>query len=172
MTADSFEPVILAFCCQYCSYHAADLAGSLRLSYPPNVRIIRTQCSGRVDALSVLAAFENGVDGVMVTGCMEGDCHFLEGNFRARARVTHVKKLLDDAGVGGDRVEMFNISASMGKKFADSVSEFTRKIRELGPSPAKTTAPDEDTQSAAPERRNRRPRSEGSLDDRSGEKAV
>jgi len=152
MSTHEFEPVILAFCCQYCSYHAADLAGSLRLSYPPNVRIIRTQCSGRVDALSVLSAFENGVDGVMVTGCMEGDCHFLEGNLRARARVTHVKNLLDEARVGGDRVEMFNISAAMGKKFADSVTEFTRKIRELGPSPAQATARDEDTSSAAAER--------------------
>jgi coenzyme F420-reducing hydrogenase delta subunit len=153
MTENSFEPVILAFCCEYCSYHAADLAGSLRLSYPPNVRIIRTQCSGRVDTMSVLAAFENGVDGVMVTGCMEGDCHFLEGNLRARKRVTHMKKLLDEAGVGGDRVEMFNISAAMGKKFADSVAAFTERIRKLGPSPAKTATRDEDARPAAAVRR-------------------
>lgn len=152
MSTHDFEPVILAFCCQYCSYHAADLAGSLRLSYPPNVRIIRTQCSGRVDALSVLSAFENGVDGVMVTGCMEGDCHFLEGNLRARKRVAQVKKLLDEAGVGGQRVEMFNISASMGKKFADSVAAFTDKIRELGPSPAREATSGADTRSPASER--------------------
>jgi coenzyme F420-reducing hydrogenase delta subunit len=152
VSTEVFEPVILAFCCQYCSYHAADLAGSLRLSYPPNVRIIRTQCSGRVDVLSVLNAFENGVDGVMVTGCMEGDCHFLEGNLRARKRVTHLARLLDEAGVGGDRVEMFNISAAMGKKFADSVTAFTEKIRRLGPSPARGTTGGEDRRSAAAER--------------------
>jgi coenzyme F420-reducing hydrogenase delta subunit len=152
VSTDGFEPVILAFCCQYCSYHAADLAGSLRLSYPPNVRIIRTQCSGRVDTLSVLSAFENGVDGVMVTGCMEGDCHFLEGNLRARTRVTHMKKLLDEAGVGSDRVEMFNISAAMGKKFADSVAAFTQRIRELGPSPANVAAPDGAARSATSRR--------------------
>jgi len=105
-----------------------------------------------VDALSVLTAFENGVDGVMVTGCMEGDCHFLEGNLRAEARVTHLKKLLDEAGVGGERVEMFNISASMGKKFADSVTAFTERIRELGPSPARGATPDADMRSAASER--------------------
>jgi coenzyme F420-reducing hydrogenase delta subunit len=128
--------VIVAFCCQYCSYNAADLAGSLRLPYPPNIRIIRTECSGRVDTLSVLKAFENGVDGVMVTGCLEGDCHFLEGNLRAVKRVAHVRELLNEAGVGGDRVQMFNLSATMGRQFADSATAFTERIRELGPSPA------------------------------------
>jgi coenzyme F420-reducing hydrogenase delta subunit len=152
MSAGDFEPVILAFCCEYCSYHAADLAGSLRLSYPPNVRIIRTQCSGRVDTLSLLNAFENGIDGVMVTGCMEGDCHFLEGNLRARKRVAHTKQLLDEAGVGGDRVEMFNISASMGRKFADSVASFTERIRGLGPSPARARVLGASTRSPAQER--------------------
>lgn len=136
MSTRSFEPVIVAFCCQYCSYNAADLAGSLRLPYPPNIRIIRTECSGRVDTLSVLKAFENGVDGVMVTGCLEGDCHFLEGNLRAAKRVAHVRELLNEAGVGGDRVQMFNLSATMGRQFADSATAFTERIRELGPSPA------------------------------------
>jgi F420-non-reducing hydrogenase iron-sulfur subunit len=142
VSTNGFEPVIVAFCCQYCSYNAADLAGSLRLPYPPNVRIIRTQCSGRVDTLSVLNAFENGVDGVMVTGCLEGDCHFLEGNLRAGKRVEYTKKLLDEAGVGGDRVEMYNFSAAMGKQFADGATAFTQRIRELGPSPAHGEAPD------------------------------
>jgi coenzyme F420-reducing hydrogenase delta subunit len=149
VSTNGFEPVIVAFCCQYCSYNAADLAGSLRLPYPPNVRIIRTQCSGRVDTLSVLNAFENGVDGVMVTGCLEGDCHFLEGNLRASKRVEHTKKLLGEAGVGGDRVEMYNFSAAMGKQFADGATAFTERIRELGPSPAHPETPDGGVRSAA-----------------------
>ena len=152
MSSPDFEPLIVGFFCHYCAYASADLAGSMRLQYPPNVRIIRTQCSGRVDTLSVLSAFENGVDGVMVTGCMEGDCHFLEGNLRAKKRVTHMKQLLDEAGVGGDRVEMFNLSAAMGKRFADSVTAFTQRIRELGPSPANGAAPDDDIRSTASER--------------------
>jgi coenzyme F420-reducing hydrogenase delta subunit len=135
--SESFEPVIVAFCCQYCAYNAADLAGSLRLAYPPNVRIVRTPCSGTVDPLMVLRAFENGADGVMVAGCMEGDCHFLEGNFRAKARVQHAQSMLAETGIGGERVEMFNMSAAMGKKFAAAVTEFTARVRALGPSPVK-----------------------------------
>ena len=130
-----FEPVIVAFCCRYCAYNAADLAGSLRLEYPPNIRIVRTQCSGTVDPIMVLKAFENGADGVMVAGCMEGDCHFMEGNYRARARVEQVKVRLEEAGLGADRAEMFNMSAAMGRKFARTATEFTEQIRRLGPSP-------------------------------------
>ena len=132
---EQFEPVIVAFCCRYCAYNAADLAGSLRLPYPPNVRIVLTQCSGTVDPVMILKAFECGADGAMVAGCMEGDCHFLEGNYRAKARVAHVKGLLEETGLGGDRAEMFNMSAAMGRKFADTVTSFTDRIRQLGPSP-------------------------------------
>ena len=130
-----FEPVIVAFCCQYCAYSAADLAGSLRLQYPPNVRVVRTQCSGTVDPVMVLKAFEGGADGVVVAGCMEGECHFMEGNLRARARVRYVKALLAEVGLGAERAEMFNMSAAMGREFADTMTEFTRRIRQLGPSP-------------------------------------
>jgi len=133
---EEFEPVIVAFCCRYCAYNAADLAGSLRLAYPPNVRIVRTQCSGTVDPQMILKAFECGADGVMVAGCMEGDCHFMEGNYRAKARVEHAKTLLEEVGLGAGRVEMFHMSAAMGRKFAETVTEFTERIRQLGPSPA------------------------------------
>lgn len=127
----------MAFCCQYCAYNAADLAGSLRLAYPPNVRIVRTPCSGTVDPVMILKAFESGADGVMVAGCMEGDCHFLQGNYRAKARVQHAATLLAETGLGAQRVVMVNMSAAMGRKFADTVTEFTDRIRALGPSPAK-----------------------------------
>jgi len=134
--ANDFEPVIVAFCCRYCAYNAADLAGSLRLAYPPNVRIVQTQCSGSVDPRMILKAFESGADGVIVAGCMPGDCHFMEGNFRAAARVAHTKTMLEEIGLGADRVEMVYMSAAMGRTFADTVTNFTEQIRELGPSPA------------------------------------
>ena len=89
---ENFEPVIVAFCCHYCAYTAADMAGSQRLSYPPNVKIIRVPCSGKVDALHIVKAFEKGADGVYVAGCLEGDCHFKNGNSRAARRVEYVKK--------------------------------------------------------------------------------
>ena len=145
---DEFEPVIVAFCCRYCAYNAADLAGSLRLSYPPNVRIVQSQCSGSVDPGMILKAFECGADGVMVAGCMPGDCHFMEGNYRAQPRVTHAKTLLDEVGLGADRVEMFYMSAAMGRKFADTVTAFTERIRALGPSPA--CRPGEASKAAGP----------------------
>lgn len=143
-----FEPVIIAFCCQYCAYNAADLAGSLRLEYPPNIRIVRTQCSGSVDPMMILKSFESGADGVMVAGCMAGDCHFMEGNYRATARMAHVKKLLAEVGLGADRAEMYNMSAAMGRKFADTVTAFTEQIRQLGPSPLSGAAGPAEKQNA------------------------
>ncbi len=133
----NFEPVIVAFCCHYCAYTAADMAGSKRLSYPPNVKIIRVPCSGKVDAIHIMKAFEQGADGVYVAGCLEGDCHFKNGNLRAAQRVARVKKLLDEIGVESDRLEMVMISAGMGDRFADTAVRITEKIRELGPSPIK-----------------------------------
>ncbi|MDN5348477.1 MAG: F420-non-reducing hydrogenase iron-sulfur subunit [Clostridia bacterium] len=130
-----FEPKIIIFSCFYCGYSAADLAGSLRLQYPANVRLIEMPCSGKTDARVLLEAFERGADGVYVVGCMEGDCHFLKGNIRAKKRVRYVKKLLDEIGIGGERLEMFNLSSSMGPRFAEVAREFTEKIRKLGPSP-------------------------------------
>jgi F420-non-reducing hydrogenase iron-sulfur subunit len=134
---DPFEPVIVAFCCHYCAYTAADSAGSKRLRYPPNVNIIKVPCSGKVDAIHVMRALQKGADGVFVAGCLEGDCHFKTGNVMAVKRVAYVKKLLDEIGIEGERVEMFRMSAGMGERFARIASEFTEKIRGLGPNPAK-----------------------------------
>lgn len=135
---ETFEPVIVAFCCHYCAYTAADMAGSMRLRYPPNVKIIRVPCSGKVDAIHIMKALEKGADGVIVAGCLEGDCHFKNGNIRAARRVESVRKILEDIGMGGDRVEMFTMSAGMGERFALVATEFTEKIRKLGPNPVKS----------------------------------
>jgi len=132
---ESFYPKIIAFCCYYCAYSAADLAGSLRLQYPPTVRMIEQPCSGKVDIRLLLQAFEDGADGVYVAGCMEGDCHFLKGNIRAKKRVNAAKKILDKVGVGGERLEMFNLSGSMGPRFAEIANEMSERILRLGPNP-------------------------------------
>jgi len=128
----SNEPVIVAFCCMYCAYAAADAAGSMRLTYPPNVHVILVTCSGRVDEIFIIQAFENGADGVYVAGCEEGSCHFVSGNFRAKKRVGAVKKILSEIGLESERVEMFNISASQGGLFAKVAREMTERIRSLG----------------------------------------
>lgn len=135
MGNNNFEPEIVAFCCHYCAYGAADLAGSMRLNYPTNVKIVKLPCSGKVDILYLLKAFENGADGVYVAGCLEGNCHFIDGNIKAKYRLNRAKKLLDEIGIGGDRLEMYNMSASMGPKFAEVAIEMTNKIRNLGPNP-------------------------------------
>jgi len=144
---ERFEPVIVAFCCHYCAYTAADMAGSKRLQYPPNVKIVRVPCSGKVDALHIMKALEKGADGVYVAGCLEGDCHFKNGNTRAAMRVAYVKKMLEDIGIGGERIGMFLMSAGMGERFAQTASDFTEKIRSLGPNPAR--AAQEDSRCAA-----------------------
>ncbi|MFP4474921.1 MAG: hydrogenase iron-sulfur subunit [Desulfatibacillaceae bacterium] len=135
---EQFEPVIVAFCCHYCAYTAADMAGSRRLTYPSNVRIIRVPCSGKVDTIHILKAFEKGADGVYVAGCLEGDCHFKDGNIKVARRVKYARALLDEIGIGGERLEMFHMSAGMGDLFANVAREMTEKIRELGPSPVHT----------------------------------
>jgi coenzyme F420-reducing hydrogenase delta subunit len=135
-----FEPKIVAFCCYYCAYSAADLAGSMRLQYPANIRIIEVPCSGKVDPVILLKAFEEGADGVYVAGCLEGDCHFLKGNYRAKRRVAAVKKILDQIGMDGRRLEMFNLSAAMGTRFAEIAQEMTNRIKEIGPSPIRPEA--------------------------------
>jgi coenzyme F420-reducing hydrogenase delta subunit len=135
-----FEPRILAFCCHYCAYAAADLAGTIRVAYPANVRIVRVPCSGKVDPLHVMQALENGVDGVLVAGCLEGGCHFQEGNLRARRRVEHLGRLLREIGIEPDRLKMVNLSSAMGHDFARTITEFTEQMRTLGPSPLKNTA--------------------------------
>ncbi len=128
-----FEPKIVAYCCNFCAFAAADLAGAMRVQYPPNVRIIRLPCTGKVDAIHLMKSFEDGADGVFVAGCLEGECHFLEGNLRAKKRVAYVKKLLDEVGVNPDRVEMFNLSSAMGGQFAEIVENMTNRIKEIGP---------------------------------------
>jgi F420-non-reducing hydrogenase iron-sulfur subunit len=107
----------------------------MRLQYPPNVRIIEVPCTGKVDIIHLLQAFEYGADGVIVVGCMEGDCHYQAGNLYAKTRVKRAKEILDKVGLGGDRVAMFNLSSGMGGRFAEIVKEMTAKILELGPSP-------------------------------------
>ncbi|MCF8010031.1 MAG: hydrogenase iron-sulfur subunit [Clostridiales bacterium] len=131
---DNFEPKIVAFCCHYSAY-SADLAGSMRLQYPPNVRIIELPCSGTIDHKVLLSAVEDGADGIFVAGCMEGDCHFTRGNYRAKKRVEKVKEILDEIGFGSDRLEMYNVSADNGTRFAEIANEMTERIRSLGPSP-------------------------------------
>ncbi len=133
--SDAFEPTIIAFCCKYCAYAAADLAGSMRLSYPANIKISQVPCTGRVDIVHLLKAIEDGADGVYVAGCMEGDCHFVSGNLKARKRVTYVKKTLTELGMEPERVEMFNLSSAMGPRFAEIAIDMTDRIRKLGPSP-------------------------------------
>ncbi|MHC4404986.1 MAG: hydrogenase iron-sulfur subunit [Planctomycetota bacterium] len=129
------QPVILAFCCHYCAYAAADLAGSMRLEYPENVRVLRLPCTGKVEIDYILTAFEQGADGVIVAGCLEGGCHFLEGNLRARKRVERARQLLEEIGLEPERLEMFNLSSAEGARFAEIVTEMTARLSELGPSP-------------------------------------
>ena len=109
----------------------------MRLSYPTNVKIVKVPCTGRVDILLILKAFESGVDGVYLAGCLEGECHFLRGNLRAKKRVQYVKTLLEEVGIGGERVQMYNMSSAQGQRFAEIAREMTEKIRGLGPSPVK-----------------------------------
>lgn len=132
---DTKELKIIAFCCTYCAYSAADLAGSMRIQYPTGVRIVKLLCTGKVEPILLLEAFRHGADAVIVAGCMEGECHFVEGNLRARQAVDYAKELLEDAGVDPERLEMFNMSASMGGKFAEAVETMTERLDRLGPSP-------------------------------------
>ena len=137
----TFEPKIIALCCNYCAYTAADLAGSTRLKYPTNVTIVRLPCSGKADVIHMLKAFGDGADGVYVAGCREGDCHFIRGNLRAKKRVAYAKQLLQEAGVNPDRLEMFNLSAAEGPRFAEIATEMTERIRTLGPCEVATHVP-------------------------------
>ncbi len=134
---NDFEPEIVAFTCHYCAYAAADLAGVMRLQYPANIRIVKLPCSGTIDILHILKAFESGADGIFVAGCLEGGCHFTEGNLRAKKRVDRAKRILEKVGVGGKRLDMFFMSSAEGPRFAEVVREMTQRIKELGPNPVK-----------------------------------
>lgn len=131
--ASTYEPQIIAFCCMHCAYAAADLAGSSRITYPPSLKIVSLPCTGRTDMGHILKSFEDGADGVLVAGCLEGRCHFQTGNLYARQRVDHVAGILDQIGMQSERVRMINISAGMGAKFAELANEFAETIRQLGP---------------------------------------
>lgn len=133
MNTNHFEPIIVAFCCHYCAYAAADLAGSGRLQYPPNIRIIRSPCTGRLEIDFFMKAFERGVDGVLIAGCEEGSCHFQEGNYLAKRRVNTAKQLLREAGLDPERLRMVNVSAASSIKFAQDVRDMVETVRKLGP---------------------------------------
>jgi coenzyme F420-reducing hydrogenase delta subunit len=130
---EKFEPKIIAFLCNWCSYAGADLAGVSRFQYPPHVRVIRVPCSGRVNPLFVLKALYEGADGVLVSGCHPGDCHYQSGNYYARRRLEVFKKLLDFVGLNPARFKMAWVSASEGAQFAQLIREFTAEVKEAGP---------------------------------------
>ncbi len=134
----AFEPRIVAFACNWCSYAGADLAGVSRLQYPPNIRTIRVMCSGRISPGLILKAFEKGADGVFVSGCHIGDCHYSFGNRRAEHQVEKARKLISLLGIEPERLKLEWISATEGEKFASSVTEFVERIRKLGRSPIKS----------------------------------
>ena len=133
-TTDS-DCEILAFCCNFCAYAAADLAGARRMQYPANVRIVHVPCTGKVEVEHLLAAFERGIDGVLVAGCLEGGCHFAEGNLRAKRRVEAGRRTLDEIGLGRERLRMINLSASEAPTFVARIREMVETVSSLGPNP-------------------------------------
>ena len=138
-----FEPKIIGFLCNWCSYAGADLAGVSRIQYPPNIRIIRVMCSGRVDPVIVLEMFANGADGVIITGCHPGDCHYVAGNLYEERKVKMLKKLLTLTGLELGRLRLEWVSAAEGQRFAEVVTEFTEQIKKLGPSPVSGNKPNQ-----------------------------
>lgn len=130
-----FEPNIIGFLCNWCSYAGADLAGTSRIKYPPNIKSIRVMCSGRVDPVFILEALKKGADGVLVAGCHPGDCHYQSGNYKTNRRIKLLKKLLDEMGIEPGRVRFEYISASEGQKFAQVVTEFVDELKKIGPNP-------------------------------------
>lgn len=137
-----FEPKIIGFLCNWCSYAGADLAGVSRFQYPPNIRIVRVMCSGRVDPLFVMEMFVQGADGVIIGGCHPGDCHYMEGNYHTERRVNMLKKVLAKSSLNPERLTLEWIAASEGERFAETMRTFTEKIRSLGPTPVAGDTPD------------------------------
>lgn len=129
----SFEPRIIGFLCNWCSYTGADLAGTARMKYPTNMRSIRVMCSGRVDPGFIFDAFRNGADGVILCGCHPGDCHYAEGNYKCARRIPLTQRMLQDLGIDPKRLRLEWVSASEGQRFQQVITEFTDQIRELGP---------------------------------------
>ena len=128
-----FDPNIMAFLCNWCSYAGADLTGTSHFHYPPNLKAIRVMCTGRINPLMVAAAFRHGADGVLISGCHPGECHYMEGNYLARRKIFLFRNLLEFVGINPERLQMSWVSASEGKKFSNVVNEVTEKIKELGP---------------------------------------
>lgn len=134
---EDFEPKIVAFLCNWCAYMGADVAGTSRIQYPPNVRIIRMMCSGAVDPVYILKGLLDGADGVLIGGCRPGDCHYQEGNYKARRRVAILKNILRQMGFDEERVWLRWISADEGQVFAETVTEMVETLKEKGPNPLK-----------------------------------
>jgi len=135
---EEFEPKIIGFLCNWCAYAGADLAGVSRMQYPPNIRIVRVMCSGRVDPSFILEALKDGADGVLVAGChLPSDCHYISGNFKALRRIKLLKKVLEQFGIEPERVRLEWISASEGDKFATVVKDMVDQIKKIGPNPLK-----------------------------------
>ena len=135
---EEFEPKIVGFLCNWCAYAGADLAGVSRMQYPPNIRIVRVMCSGRVDPSFILEALKDGADGVLVAGChLPSDCHYISGNFKALRRIKLLKKVLEQFGIEPERVRLEWISASEGDKFATVVKDMVERIQKIGPNPFK-----------------------------------
>lgn len=131
--SETFEPKIIGFCCNWCSYRAADLAGSARIKYEPNVRILRVMCSGRVDPQFILKAFSLGADGVLVAGCHPGECHYIEQNYKAMRRFSMIRYTLEQLGIEPGRVKLLWASAAEGQQLAEGVNSFVDEVRKLGP---------------------------------------
>ncbi len=139
--SEEYEPSVVAFLCNWCSYAGADLAGTSRLKYPDNIRSIRVMCSGRVDPVFVLDAFKEGIDGVLVAGCHPGDCHYQSGNYKTNRKMLLLRRLLADFNIDPDRLRFEYISASEGQKFADVVTDFVSTLKKLGPNPVREECP-------------------------------
>ncbi len=135
---NGYEPKLVGFLCNWCSYTGADLAGTSRIQYPPNIRIVRVMCSARIDPSFVLVALARGADGVLVCGCHPGDCHYSEGNYKTMRRFPLLKRVLATYGIEDERVRLEWVSASEGQRFADIVSDMTERLRALGPSRVRT----------------------------------
>ena len=133
MSGENFEPKIIGFLCNWCSYAGADLAGTSRMKYAPNIRIIRVMCSGRVDPQFIIKAFSSGADGVLVCGCHPGECHYQEGNYKTLRRIPLLKKMLKQFGIEEGRLRLEWVSAAEGERFAKLVNEMTEQIKALGP---------------------------------------
>ena len=134
---EEFEPNIIGFLCNWCSYAGADLAGTSRIKYPPNLLSIRVMCSGRVDPVFILEALKKGADGVLIAGCHPGDCHYQSGNYKTNRRIRLLKKLLGELAIDSRRVRFEYVSASEGQKFASVVTDFVDELKKIGPNPLK-----------------------------------